>query len=101
MRILVPAGSWPKNANQKEADRWLRQAQHDLRAAEINRQAEFPEIACFLAHQTAEEALKAHLHAQGKRVVIGTATRRLVGECAHHGRAFDALGDPCRHLDQY
>lgn len=89
------------NANQQEADRWLRQAQHDLRAAEVNRQAEFPEIACFLAQQAAEKALKAYLYAQGERVVIGHATHLLIRQCAQYDQAFDALRDACRYLDQY
>jgi HEPN domain-containing protein len=85
------------NANRQEADRWLSQAQHDLRAAGVNRREGFPEIACFLA----EKALKAYLYGQGERVVVGHATHLLVRRCAHYDRAFDALGDACRHLDQY
>ncbi len=89
------------NANQQEASRWLRQAQHDLRAAGVNRRAGFPEIACFLAQQAAEKALKAYLYAQGERAVIGHATHLLVRRCAHYDQAFNALGDACRYLDQY
>ena len=89
------------NANQREANRWLSQAQHDLRASEINRREGFPEIACFLAQQAAEKALKAYLHAQGERVVVGHATHLLIRRCAHYDQTFDDLLDACRTLDQY
>lgn len=89
------------NANRQEADRWLTQAQHDRRAAEINRREGFAEIACFLAQQAAEKALKAYLYAQGERAVVGHATHLLVRQCADYDRAFDALRDACRNLDQY
>lgn len=79
----------------------MSQAQHDLRAAEVNRREGFPEIACFLAQQAAEKALKAYLYAQGERVVVGHATHLLIRRCARYDRAFDALLDACRILDQY
>lgn len=89
------------NANRQQAERWLSQAQHDLRAASINRREGFPEIACFLAQQAAEKALKAYLYAQGERAVLGHATHLLVRQCAHYDPAFDTLLDACRTLDQY
>jgi HEPN domain-containing protein len=89
------------DANQKEANRWLRQAQHDLRAAGVNRREGFPEIACFLAQQAAEKGLKAYLYAQGERVVVGHATHLLVRRCAEYESAFEPLLDACRTLDQY
>lgn len=45
----------------KEADRWLRQAQYDLRAADWNEQGGFYGPACFLAQQAAAKALRAFL----------------------------------------
>jgi HEPN domain-containing protein len=89
------------NANRQEASRWLSQAQHDLRAAAINRRERFPEIACFLAQQAAEKALKAYLYAQGDRVVVGHATHLLVRRCSDYDSSFDNLLDACRILDQY
>jgi HEPN domain-containing protein len=89
------------NVNRQEADRWLSQAQHDLRAVGINRREGFPEIACFLAQQAAEKALKAYLHAQGERIVVGHATHLLLRRCAYYDQNFDSLLDACRNLDQY
>lgn len=89
------------NNNLAEGQRWLDQAQHDVRAADLNRREGFPEIACFLAQQAAEKALKAFLYAQGERPVIGHATHRLVQTCAGYEVAFAELLDGCRQLDQY
>jgi len=89
------------NNNLSEGQRWLDQAQYDIRAADLNRREEFPEIACFLAQQAAEKALKAFLYAQGERPVIGHATHRLVQRCAEYDVAFADLLDACRQLDQY
>lgn len=89
------------NNNLAHGQRWLIQAQHDLNAADLNRREGFPEIACFLAQQSAEKALKAFLYAQGERHVIGHATHRLVQECAEYKIAFADLLDICRQLDQY
>jgi HEPN domain-containing protein len=89
------------NHNLTTGQRWLSQAQHDLRAAALNRREGFPEIACFLAQQSAEKALKAFLYAQGERPVVGHATHRLVQDCAEYETAFAELLDGCRQLDQY
>ena len=87
--------------NWLEGRRWLAQAQHDLRAADLNRREGFPEIACFLAQQSAEKSLKAFLYAQGERLVIGHATHRLIQGCAGYEAGFMDLLDGCRQLDQY
>jgi HEPN domain-containing protein len=89
------------NANRQEADRWLTQAQHDLRAAVLNRRESFPEIACFLAQQAAEKALRAFLYAQGEQVVTDHAVHLLVRACAGYNPAFSTLEEACRSLDQY
>jgi HEPN domain-containing protein len=89
------------NGNRQEADRWLTQAQHDLRAAVLNRRESFPEIACFLAQQAAEKALRAFLYAQGEQVVTDHAVHLLVRACASYNPAFATLEEACRSLDQY
>ena len=51
----------------EEAQAWIHKAQSDLRAIEIlTKDSDFPpDIVCYHAQQTAEEALKALLTAQG------------------------------------
>ena len=50
----------------KEADRWLRQAEYDLRAAEWNLQGGFYAPACFWAQQSAAKSLRAFLFINGE-----------------------------------
>jgi HEPN domain-containing protein len=87
--------------NLQEGRRWLAQARYDLQGAELNGRAGFGEIACFLAQQSAEKALKAYLYAQGERPVLGHATHLLVQRCAEYDAAFGELMEACRRLDQY
>lgn len=46
----------------KEADRWLRQAEYDLKASEWNQQGGFFAPACFWAQQSAAKSLRAFLY---------------------------------------
>lgn len=50
----------------KEADRWLRQAESDLKCAEWNQQGGFFAPACFWAQQSAAKALRALLFFNGE-----------------------------------
>lgn len=45
----------------READRWLRQAEYDIKAAEWNLEGRFYAPACFLAQQAAAKALRSFL----------------------------------------
>jgi len=69
-----------------EASRWLQQAECDYETAVYNQTGTYHNIACFLAQQAAEKALKAFLYASGVEVVRGHA----VLELAEHAGAHDA-----------
>jgi HEPN domain-containing protein len=88
------------NRNLTEAQRWLRQAQHDRDAARLNRDHGFHEHACFVAQQSAEKALKAFLYERGQGPVLGHSTTTLAGDCAALEPSFATLGAACRRLDQ-
>ncbi len=89
------------NRNLREAHRWLTQARYDAEAAELNAREGFAAVACFLAQQAAEKALKAYLYAQGERLVTGHATHLLLRRCQRYDPSLEALWDTCRRLDQY
>src|SRR2546427_1572388 len=61
----------------EEGQRWLAQADEDLKWVKdlANRGGYY--LACFLAQQTAEKAMKAFLYAQGEEVVLGHSVERL------------------------
>lgn len=61
----------------EEGQRWLDQAIQDLKWARHLADEGGWHIACFLAQQVAEKALKAFLYAQGEEVVIGHSVARL------------------------
>lgn len=89
------------NHNRQEAQRWLAQARYDVDAAALNAREGFAAVACFLAQQAAEKALKAYLYGQGERAVIGHATYLLLRQCQDYDDSFGVLQDVCRRLDQY
>lgn len=65
-----------------EGRRWLEQATHDLRWADDLAERGGYHIACFLAQQVAEKALKAFLYACGEESVLGHSVQRLGTEVA-------------------
>ena len=87
--------------NQNEAQRWLAQAKYDLAAAEHNAAGGFPALACFLAQQAAEKALKAFLYSKGERAVLGHSSYLLLRKCVDYEAGFEKLADGCRRLDQF
>jgi HEPN domain-containing protein len=89
------------NHNRQEAQRWLAQARYDVDAAALNAREGFAAVACFLAQQAAEKALKAYLYGQGERAVIGHAAYLLLKRCQDYDDSFEILRDVCRKLDQY
>ena len=66
----------------EEGKRWLEQAMEDLRWAEDLAERGGYHIACFLAQQVGEKALKALLYASGEEIVLGHSIERLCAEVA-------------------
>lgn len=65
-----------------EGSRWLRQAQSDLADARTLVQHGSAATACFLAQQSAENALKAVLYTLGADLAVGHSVRTLYHEAA-------------------
>lgn len=70
----------------EEGRRWLEQALEDLKWAKDLAERGGYHIACFLAQQVGEKALKAFLYAQGEEIVIGHSVERL----CHAASKFEA-----------
>jgi len=70
----------------EEGKRWIEQAIEDLKWAKDLAERGGYHIACFLAQQVGEKALKAFLYAQGEEIVIGHSIERL----CHYSAKFDA-----------
>jgi HEPN domain-containing protein len=82
-----------RNSARDEGQRWLDQAREDLKWAEHLAEQGGYHIACFLAQQVAEKALKAFLYAQGEELVIGHSVARL---CAAAQAVEPAFSEHCR-----
>lgn len=84
-----------------EGRRWLRQAQADLYWARHLAEQGAYHLACFLAQQVTEKALKGFLYAQGEEVVLGHSVERLSAAAAAYDPAFQERARPWRVLDGY
>ena len=66
----------------EEGLRCLRQAQEDLHWAQHLAEQGAYHLACFLAQQVAEKAIKGFLYGQGEEIVLGHSVERLCASAA-------------------
>jgi len=85
----------------KEAERWLRQAEADLKACKDSLKNSNFEWSCFQAQQSAEKALKSYLYNLGYTSIITHSIKILVRECAKRQGDFLKLEKISRVLDTY
>ncbi len=85
----------------EEGRRWLSQADEDLKWAKRLAGEGGWHIACFLAQQIAEKALKAYLYAQGEEIVLGHSVTRLCGDAARYHPEFTQKARRWSLLDGY
>jgi len=84
-----------------EGQRWLEQAQADLKwARHLGAEGAYY-LVCFLAQQMAEKALKAFLYAQGEELVVGHSVRQLCQRAAQYDTRFQQHLDDWAILDSY
>lgn len=84
-----------------EGARWLGQALRDLADAEYNRSGGRHNVACFLAQQASEKALKGYLYAQGVEAPRGHSVRELVAAASEFAKPFDELAKKGSDLDKF
>jgi HEPN domain-containing protein len=90
-----------RNEPLEEGWRWLKQASEDLRWARHLAEQGAYHLACFLAQQVAEKALKAFLYAQGQEIVLGHSVERLCAAAAEFEPRFAAEARSWSVLDSY
>jgi HEPN domain-containing protein len=83
------------------AQRWLRQAEHDLAISRGHQERGDFSDACFMAEQAAQKALKAFLLGHGYRSVPIHSVAQLTERCAQINPAFAVHITAGRVLDQY
>jgi len=85
----------------EEGRRWLEQAKEDLKwAKELARLGGY-HLACFLAQQVAEKALKGYLYGQGEEVVLGHSVERLCEAASSYDPRFTEKWRIWATLDAY
>lgn len=85
----------------QDAERWLRQAEHDLTIAETHLRSGAYSDCCFMSEQTAQKAMKAFLFAQGERAVLSHSIASMVKRALPFDGAFQPLLEKAGVLDQY
>ena len=81
----------------READRWLRQAESDLAYAELGLREGFYAQVCFQCQQVCEKAIKALRYGRGERAVLGHSLVEIAASLPVMARFRDSLAV----LDQY
>lgn len=84
-----------------EGQRWLEQAQIDLKWARHLKAEGAYHLVCFLAQQVAEKVLKAFLYAQGEEIVLGHSVRQLCRQAAEYDDRFQQHRNSWGVLDSY
>lgn len=85
----------------KEAKRWLRQAEADLKTAKDSLKDRNYEWSCFQAQQSAEKMFKAFLYNLGYTSLITHSMKILLKESMKKNHAFSDLKEAARILDTY
>ena len=84
-----------------EGSRWLAQAERDLEDARLARDHERFNLACFLAQQCGEKAMKGFLYARGAEDVWGHSLADLCEDAKVFEMLFDVLKVRAIYLDKY
>jgi len=81
--------------------RWLAQAAQDLEDARFNLSGKRYNIACFLAQQSAEKALKAYLLSRGAEEIWGHSVADLCKDAKRFDASFAQIEREASLLDKY
>jgi len=84
-----------------EGMRWFEQAQADRHGAQLLFDGGSYHLACFIAQQVAEKAVKAFLYAQGEEFVVGHSVEALCRWAAEFDADWEALRQIVAPLDAY
>lgn len=85
----------------KEGRRWLEQAIEDLKWVKDLAERGGYHIACFLAQQIGDKALKAFLYYKGEDIVVGHSIERLCHACSKYDESFADKSKKWAILDSY
>lgn len=90
-----------KRSAKEEGLRWLEQAEADLKGGKILLANEVYHLACFIAQQAAEKALKAYLYSQGEELVTEHSVAALCSWAEEYDKDFSLLREEISVLDGF
>lgn len=90
-----------KPNEKREGERWFEQAKRDIDDARFSASGERHNLACFLAQQAAEKAIKAYLYAQGAEEVWGHSVVELCNDAREINSEFLDIKKDAAFLDKY
>lgn len=85
----------------EEGKRWLRQALQDLDDVKFTLNGDRYHLACYLAQQAAEKALKAILYAKGAEIVFGHSVAELAIKAGKYCKGLETARKRLALLDKY
>lgn len=85
----------------KECDRWLRQAEYDLRAAQWCLEGKFYGPACFMAQQAAAKVLRAYLFLKKEDPRETRSVAELLQRAVTYDESFKGFAGSSGRLDLY
>ncbi|MBN1189136.1 MAG: HEPN domain-containing protein [Dehalococcoidales bacterium] len=89
------------NNNLNEAQRWLSQAEADLKVARWDFEGEFWWEVCFKCQQAVEKALKSYCYARGDRAILTHSLVEIGRRCLKNEPAFSDHIATFKKLDKY
>jgi len=90
-----------KQSAKYESQRWFKQAIEDLKTIDVLIQGQRYDVACFIAQQAVEKALKSYLYFKGEEFVFGHSIAKLCTQCSQYDDEFIALKSKIKNLDQF
>lgn len=87
--------------NKEEAERWLKQAEYNLKVAESNLKEKFYSASCFMSEQSAQIALKAFIIYRTGRYTPIHSIQKLAQNCTKYSKDFNEIQEYGKILDRY
>lgn len=85
----------------KEAEKWLRQGEADLKASRDSLNDGNYEWSCFQSQQSAEKSLKSFLYSKGYTSIMTHSLKELSMECEKIDPNLSKIKDAAHQLDMY
>ena len=84
-----------------QSERWLKQAEYDLKQAQKSLEDQSYSYACFFAEQSSQKSVKAYLMFKGQRYINIHSVGELLKEASDLDKTFQSLIDSGKKIDRH